>query len=121
MDCSVIHGPVDAMRQTTPDTLSLEVSGWFDEHGTLERFARWRVENRSLRVSRAMCEDFRRAWCRWFVRLQPLGVMRPRWMRGHDEYKRIAFGYNAPNMDIMPLISECAHVNEFTLNVTKEN
>jgi len=99
VDCSQIAGPGDPVRQTTPHLDSLETASWFDDREALERYARWRVENRPLRISRHICEEYRAAYCRWFVRLAPAGARRPRWMRGWSEWAKISnMPQKAPNL-----------------------
>ncbi len=90
-DLSGAPGSRDFMRQTIPDLLSLEVASWFDDREALERYAAWK-DNQTLRMDADICREFRWAWCRWFVRMGPLGVHRPAWMRGWGEYQRIAIG-----------------------------
>lgn len=93
-DCSQIHsGKGDPVRQTVPPVMMLEVPSWFDDHEALEIYARYRQDNKPLRMTADLCRAVQVAYARWWTRLQPLGVRRPGiWMKGRSdtEWTRMA-------------------------------
>lgn len=65
-----------------PGLKSKEISLWFDnDFHALEIYCEWK-QTGYLRMTYQLCREFRRAWCRYYVRLRPAEVRRPRWMRG---------------------------------------
>ena len=70
-----------------PGLKSKEVSLWFDsDFHALEVYCIWKVTGQ-FQMTYTLCREFRRAWCRYYVRLKPMDVKRPRWMRGHECWK----------------------------------
>lgn len=82
-----------------PGLLSLEISSWFDDSKTLDAYCTWkatekrrdededRFNKRALRMHPKLCRQFRRAWCRYFVRYGLPGERKPEWMKGWDCWK----------------------------------
>jgi len=84
-----LYNPGDPMRSTSLPWLMLEVPNWFDDPDFIRIYALYRYSG-TLAMSRELCKGFRAAWARWYVRLRPLGVIRPRWLRGESRYRRLS-------------------------------
>lgn len=71
----------------------IEIATWFDnDFRALEAYCTWKHIG-FLSMSPRLCREFRDAWCRYFVRMQPLGVIKPAWMRGYSKWQCVSIGF----------------------------
>jgi hypothetical protein len=86
--------------QAIPQLQCKQIAVWFDsDFHALEQYCTWKcaisgawetegdVLRRTLGMTYRLCNEFRRAWCRYYVQTQPLEVQKPRWMRGWEQWR----------------------------------
>mgnify|MGYP001193024438 CR=1 FL=1 len=69
-----------------------EIAIWFDsDFMALDAYCEWKATG-VLRMHPRLCREFRRAWCRYFVRLAP-GGRPPKWLRGYSRWAGVSIEY----------------------------
>ena len=87
-DISGVHDP-----RAVPRLKCIEIACWFDDDfHALEVYCHWKKTG-ILRMTSNLCQQFKRAWSRYYVRLKPLNVKRPKWHREDVKWQGISLGW----------------------------
>lgn len=71
----------------------IEIASWFDDDfSALDVYGQWKVSGK-LSMTQTICRQFRRAWARYYTRLQPLGQKPPNWLKGYTKWRGVSLGY----------------------------
>ena len=72
---------------------SIEIAVWFDNDFLgLMAWGTYKLTG-EIRMTKFLCNEFRKAWARYFVRLKPFGVIAPKWLGGYSRWAGISMGY----------------------------
>ena len=89
----------DIPSPRTPDAIPglkcREIACWFDDDfRALDAYCLWKATGK-LEMTPRLCREFRKAWCRYYVRLMPLHIKRrPVWMGGFGKWKGVSVGWS---------------------------
>lgn len=76
--------------QAVPRLKAIEIACWFDsDFAALDAYGQWRRTG-LLDMTLSLCQQFRRAWCRYYVRFKPLDVKKPAWLQEQGKWTGIS-------------------------------
>ena len=79
--------------QAVPQLKCKEIACWFDDDfRALDIYCEWKRTG-VLEMHPRLCREFRRAWCRYFVRMKPLDVRVPKWLRSNGDWTGVSVEY----------------------------
>jgi hypothetical protein len=76
-----------------PGLKCIEIACWFDDDfQALDAYCQWKRTGH-LQMTRGLCREFRRAWCRYYARHAPLRVKPPKWFKGFSRWLGVGIEY----------------------------
>lgn len=103
-----MHDEAGGIRDmhAVPQLMCKEIACLFDDDfRALDLYCAWKASRkledessiefmrRTFHVTPRLCRQFRRAWCRYFVRFKPLEIRAPSWLESYGDWKGMSVGY----------------------------